>query len=77
MTATTAIFKLDDGEDPGEAVVRVLKQLHTQEAQAIKGLTGCDLYQVEVLEVLKRSAFAANPKVGTKKKVSAKHLRFM
>ena len=77
MTVTTAIFKLDDGIDPGEAVVRVLKQLHTQEAQAVKAFTGYDLYQVEVLEIPKPSTFAANPKVGTKKKVSARHLRFI
>lgn len=74
MLAGTAIFKLDDGDNPGQALVKVLRKLTTQQAQAIKALTGHDTYRVEVVEVTKASTFAANPNPGKKMDVSAKHL---
>ena len=76
MTTKTALFKLDDSSNPGQARVRVIKRLNTGEARATKAVTGYDLYRVEVLEVTKPSSFAANPRPGQKRTVSAKHLTF-
>ena len=66
MTANMAMFRLDDGDDPGQAVVKVLKKLNTQQARTIKALTGHDIYRVEVVEVTKPSTFASNPQTWQK-----------
>ena len=76
METTTALFKLDDSDNPGQARVKVLQKMVTSEAKAVKAMTGFDLYRVEVLEVTKPSTFASNPKPGQKQSVSAKHLTF-
>ena len=76
VAAKTALFKLDDSDNPGQAEVKVLQKLSTAEAKAVKAVTGHDLYRVEVVAVTKPSTFAANPKPGQKQSVSAKHLTF-
>lgn len=74
LTGTTAFYRLDDGDDHGYAVVKVLKQINNAQAKAVKAATGHDLYQVECVDVPKPSSFAPNPKVGKKKTVSSKLL---
>ncbi len=74
LTGSTATYRLDGGEDPGYAVVKVGKKLNNAQSQAIKAVTGHDLYQVECVEVPKPSTFAPNPKVGKKETVSSKLL---
>ncbi len=76
MAIQNALFKLDDGDNPGWAKVKVLQKLDTAQARAIKAVTGYDLYRVEVLGVEKPSTFASNPKPGKKLSVSEKHLKF-
>ena len=76
MTTTTALFQLDDSDNPGQARVKILQKLITSQARAVKAVTGYDLYRVEVLEVTKPSTFASNPRPGQKQSVSAKHLTF-
>ena len=76
MATRTAMFKLDDSDNPGQARVKVLQKLSTTEARAVKAMTGHDVYRIEVLEVTQPSTFAANPKPGQKRSVSAKHLTF-
>ena len=76
MTTRTAVYRLDDSDNPGEAIVKVIKQLVTAQAQAVKTFTGHDTYQVECVEVTKPSTFAANPKPGKRQNVSTKHLTF-
>ena len=76
VVGRTALFKLDDSDNPGQVEVKVLQKLHTAEAKAVKAMTGHDVYSVEVVAVTKPSTFAANPKPGKKQSVSAKHLTF-
>lgn len=75
---TTALFKLDDTADPGLARVRVLRKLATAQAETVKALTGHDIYQCQVMEIVKPSAasVSSGAKPGQKKTISAKHLRF-
>ena len=76
MEIKRALFNLDDSGNPGQARVKLLQKLDSAQARSVKAFTGHDIYRVEVLEVTKPSTFAANPKPGQKRSVSAKHLTF-
>lgn len=78
VSTTTALFRLDDTEDPGLARVRVLSKSATSEAHIVKALTGHDIYKCEVIEIVKPStASVSSPaKPGQKKTISDKHLNF-
>ena len=76
MALEQAVFRLDDGDNPGEAIVKVHTKLDTQQARTIKAITGYDLYRIEIQEITKPSTFAANPKVGKVMAVSEFHLEF-
>ena len=67
----TALFKLDDTDDPGLARVRLLSE-DTQLAQVLPW----KVWKVEVLEVVKPSTarMKSQVKIGTRKEVAEKHL---
>ncbi len=75
---TTALFRLDDTDDPGLARVRVLAKLTTAQAKSIKARTGHDIYKCEVIEIVKSSAASVSSpaKPRQKKTISDKHLEF-
>jgi hypothetical protein len=67
----TALFKLDDTDDPGLARVRILSE-DTQLAHVLPW----KVWKVEVLEVVKPSTarMKSQVKIGTRKEVAEKHL---
>jgi hypothetical protein len=75
---TTALFRLDDTDEPGLARVRVLGKLATAQARTVKALTGHDIYRCEVIEIVKPSiAPVSSPaKPRQKQTISGKHLDF-
>ena len=80
---TSALFKLDDTEAPGLALVKVLGKQNDAQTAAVKAATGCDLYRdlyrIEVVRIVNPSnaSMKTTAKPGQKKTVSAKHLIFL
>jgi hypothetical protein len=68
---STALFKLDDTDDPGLARVRLLS-----EDTELAHLLPWKVWKVEVLEVVKPSTsrMKSQVKIGSGKKVAEKHL---
>lgn len=73
-----ALFKLDDTPTPGLATVKLLGRKNGPEARAVKAMTGFELWNIEVVEVVRPSAAAmkTGARPGQRKSVSAKHLIF-
>jgi hypothetical protein len=68
---STALFKLDDTDDPGLARVRILS-----EDTELAHLLPWKVWKVEVLEVVRPSTarMKSQVKIGSRKKVAEKHL---
>ena len=74
LVGQTVEYRLDDSDDPGYALAKVLKKLETPAAKAVKAVYGYEVYRIEILEVVKPSFAGKRLKPGTKRDISAKHL---